>query len=594
MSGISLRDRADSGYRSSSLTDACTEDVSAMITAMASEQWTERKHGLVSLHAYLLSDRSLSGSQLLLITEVFNKLLVDPHTKVFGIFLDTLQELVMQHHDDLTPWLYSLTCRLLNKLGADLLGSVVQKLNKTLDVVRSVFSRQAQLQCVCRLMLDPAQVQSTRVRTASLRHLRLLLEAMEPTELTKDSHLQLSIAKIIGWTSDQRSGDVRREARAVVIALFDLNTPQFTIMLSQLSKDHQDTATEIMRRHLRQRSSESVNSPAGVARQSSLGSIDSDQAADQQRKFSSEDLLCVDVRERDTVSQDSGISQLSLGSRSTDSTTGSRTPVQRAPGSSTDLSVVGPITEDPYKMVDFILSTLGDSSSSNESRKMALFNVRQLAKFGTDELWQKHLRPLLRLLLDVLRSDGCQSCRQAALAAVSDLASREDSADRLEPFAELLFLRVLGVCGGTGGGESCRAGEHCAAVLSRRLLPATVLRVLTPLIQTGESAVCQAAVKALSQLVSATQEPDVVAGWLTQLMPALLRAYDHSESCVRKAAVFCIVAVHQQVGAEALDKHLAVLSSTKLKLLNLYIRRAQQGAGTSCLATPSSKPTTPK
>ena len=55
---------------------------------------------------------------------------------MFSIFLDALQELVVQHHDDLGDWMYVLLTRLLNKLGADLLGSVVQKINKTLDIVR--------------------------------------------------------------------------------------------------------------------------------------------------------------------------------------------------------------------------------------------------------------------------------------------------------------------------------------------------------------------------------------------------------------------------------------------------------------------------
>ena len=56
--------------------------------------------------------------------------------QVFGVFLETVQELVVQHHDDLGDWLRVLVARLLTKLGADLLGSVVQKLEVTLDVVR--------------------------------------------------------------------------------------------------------------------------------------------------------------------------------------------------------------------------------------------------------------------------------------------------------------------------------------------------------------------------------------------------------------------------------------------------------------------------
>jgi len=57
-------------------------------------------------------------------------------------------------------------------------------------------------------------------------------------------------------------------------------------------------------------------------------------------------------------------------------------------------------------------------------------------------------------------------------------------------------------------------------------------------------------------------------------MPGLLKAYDNVESSVRKASVFCMVALHQLVG-ENLQPHLSCLNGSKLKLLNLYIKRAQ-------------------
>ena len=53
-----------------------------------------------------------------------------------------------------------------------------------------------------------------------------------------------------------------------------------------------------------------------------------------------------------------------------------------------------------------------------------------------------------------------------------------------------------------------------------------------------------------------------------------LQAYDNVESSVRKASVFCMVALHQLVG-ENLQPHLSCLNGSKLKLLNLYIKRAQ-------------------
>lgn len=54
------------------------------------------------------------------------------------------------------------------------------------------------------------------------------------------------------------------------------------------------------------------------------------------------------------------------------------------------------------------------------------------------------------------------------------------------------------------------------------------------------------------------------------------QAYDDNESAVRKSAVFCMVAIHLAVGEELLKPHLSCLYTSKLKLLNIYIQRAQQ------------------
>ncbi len=58
------------------------------------------------------------------------------------------------------------------------------------------------------------------------------------------------------------------------------------------------------------------------------------------------------------------------------------------------------------------------------------------------------------------------------------------------------------------------------------------------------------------------------------LCPLYEQSYDNVESSVRKASVFCMVSLHQLVG-DRLQPHLESLNGSKLKLLNLYIKRAQ-------------------
>ncbi|CAI9735476.1 CLIP-associating protein 1-B isoform X19 [Octopus vulgaris] len=61
---------------------------------------------------------------------------------------------------------------------------------------------------------------------------------------------------------------------------------------------------------------------------------------------------------------------------------------------------------------------------------------------------------------------------------------------------------------------------------------------------------------------------------LTEIVPGLLKSYDDSESTVRKASVFCLVSIYMAVG-DNLRPYLSQLNYSKMKLLKLYIKRAQ-------------------
>lgn len=56
--------------------------------------------------------------------------------QVFSLFLDALNELIVIHKNDLHYWLYVLLTRLFSKMGADILTSVLAKIQKTLELVK--------------------------------------------------------------------------------------------------------------------------------------------------------------------------------------------------------------------------------------------------------------------------------------------------------------------------------------------------------------------------------------------------------------------------------------------------------------------------
>ena len=60
------------------------EDVSKILENLSSTHWSDRKDGLMSLATFFReSDRVLNPFELKRITDIFTKMLVDPHTKVF-------------------------------------------------------------------------------------------------------------------------------------------------------------------------------------------------------------------------------------------------------------------------------------------------------------------------------------------------------------------------------------------------------------------------------------------------------------------------------------------------------------------------------
>lgn len=126
--------------------------------------------------------------------------------------------------------------------------------------------------------------------------------------------------------------------------------------------------------------------------------------------------------------------------------------------------------------------------------------------------------------------------------------------------------------------EVARVAEEAAGTIAKNLPPEVCLQALSPVLRDAEFPVNLAALKMTIKVVEDI-DSETVGENLSDIVPGLIRCYDHVESSVRKASVFCLVAIHSAVGEETLMPHLAELSGTKMKLLNLYIKRSQAGNG---------------
>ncbi|XP_068228566.1 CLIP-associating protein 2 isoform X20 [Palaemon carinicauda] len=645
------------------------QDVSDIIANCASTHWGDRKEGLMALQAFLRGSHMLTGSELRRVTEIFTKMFMDAHTKVFTLFLDTLMELIMVHKADLCDWLYILLTRLLNKLGSDLLGSVQAKIHKTLDLVRDSFPCDQQFVVIMRFLVDQTQTPNSKVKVASLTYLKYLVDVMERRDLTASPDTPMALAKILTWTADQKSLDIRRAASAAFIAMFNCNITEFTALLQQLPSACQNTASQIIQNHLKRAASLDASPSSLPTRtppsaggtpvlQSPNTSLPRSQRTSRHNTIDFDDTENLNPEEvyslsshgqrslkrttaeiqnysfdldlnssrrdslekhRESTSQDSGISQLSTGGgdirnidavddKGSEDTNGMlsgrsssvSSPTHRILCSLSDSSRNGldTLTDDDLgkgdgqesdsEVMSSVIAELGNTEEGRSAEKRAaLMSLIRLARTGSTLVWNENFRVVLRLLLESLGCDD-DGQRVLVLAVVTEMMRRSPLVHHFLSFSELIILRVLNAHADKVK-EVLRSASVCAGTVAEILPPEVVIRVLKPLIQMGEYPVNQAAIKMLNKLVEAHQ-PSIVAAALPEIMPGLIKAYDNKESCVRKASVFCMVALHNAVGEEAMRPHLDALTGSKLKLLNLYIKRAEtQSSGAS---SPKSEPQT--
>ncbi|XP_055625220.1 CLIP-associating protein isoform X2 [Toxorhynchites rutilus septentrionalis] len=249
------------------------EDIETIIQFCASTHWSERKDGLINLTQYLSDGKMLTSQQLQCVLELFRKMFMDPHIKVYALFLDTVNELILSHSNDLHDWLFILLTRLFQKLGGDLLGSMHGKIWKTLQLIYEYFPADLQMQCVFRILIDAAQTPNTKTRQATLKFLTTLATTYcTAAQFVIHSQIQQlvdrAILKIIQTALDQKSLELKSQARSCIVALYNCNPSQMTITLANLPKQYQDTAKAIIQQHMR-RSTSGTDSPSSPLSSSS-------------------------------------------------------------------------------------------------------------------------------------------------------------------------------------------------------------------------------------------------------------------------------------------------------------------------------------
>ncbi|KAF7211237.1 transcript variant X20 [Nothobranchius furzeri] len=631
-----------------------TEDVAEVLNRCASANWSERKEGLLGLQALLKSQRTLSRVELKRLCEIFTRMFADPHSKrdsgrvygtaesgissasfkVFSMFLETLVDFIVVHKEDLQDWLFVLLTQLLKKMGADLLGSVQAKVQRALDVTRESFPNDLQFTILMRFTVDQTQTPNLKVKVAILRYIETLTLQMEAPDFVNSSETRLAVSRIITWTTEPKSSDVRKAAQSVLISLFQLNTPEFTMLLAALPKTFQDGATKLLQNHLKN---------TGNAAQAQMGSPLTRHTPRSPASWSSPvtsptntsqntpspsafDYDTENMNSEDIYSSLKGVTE-AIQNFSVRSQEDMNEPVQRREGeeggSGTERDVMDggrmaldnktsllntPLlsssprlarehfSDSPFKhgrkdaslddselladdsgldqseLVAELLKELSNHNERVEERKAALYELLKLIRENTLQVWDEHFKTILLLLLETM-GDREHVIRTLALRVLREILGKQPW--RFKNYAELTIMKALEAHKDPHK-EVVRAAEETAAMLALSISPEQCIKVLCPIIQSADYPINLAAIKMQTKVVERIPREGLIS-MLPEIVPGLIQGYDNSESSVRKACVFCLVALYAVIG-EDLKPHLSQLSSSKLKLLNLYIKRAQSGS----------------
>uniref|UniRef100_A0A674K1C6 TOG domain-containing protein n=1 Tax=Terrapene triunguis TaxID=2587831 RepID=A0A674K1C6_9SAUR len=620
-----------------------TEDVAEVLNRCASSNWSERKEGLLGLQNLLKNQRTLSRVELKRLCEIFTRMFADPHSKVFSMFLETLVDFIQVHKEDLQDWLFVLLTQLLKKMGADLLGSVQAKVQKALDVTRESFPNDLQFSILMRFTVDQTQTPSLKVKVAILKYIETLAQQMDPGDFVNSSETRLAVSRIITWTTEPKSSDVRKAAQSVLIALFELNTPEFTMLLGALPKTFQDGATKLLHNHLRNtgnggqgsmgspltrptpRSPASWSSPLTSPTNTSQNTLSPSAFDYDTENMNSEDIYSSlrgvteaiqnfsfrsqeDMNEPvkrdskkddgDSICSGSGIADLRAGGGAIDT---GRTALDNKtsllntmpPHSSPRSRDYNPYNysdsissfnksalkeamfdddaeqfpeEPPMDHSDLVAELLKELSNHNErveERKAALYELMKLTQEESFGVWDEHFKTILLLLLETL-GDKEHAIRALALKVLREILRNQPA--RFKNYAELTIMKTLEAHKDPHK-EVVRSAEEAASMLATSISPDQCIKVLCPIIQTADYPINLAAIKMQTKVIERVSK-ETLAQLLPEIVPGLIQGYDNSESSVRKACVFCLVAIHAVIGDE-LKPHLSQLTGSK-RLTNLF------------------------
>ncbi|CAH8593809.1 unnamed protein product [Heterobilharzia americana] len=651
--------RSAPGYRRPSSTKVTT-NLKEIISQLQAVQWSDKKDGLTNLQNYMRSGYPLNPEDIRCLTEIFRKCLLIHRVKLSvysWILCNSLSKNII---------LYFVTA----------LSSHQKAIQETLFVLRSHFPLNSQFANCCHFIMDNAQAPNFRVKTCLLEYMKDLILMMSPDVIANPTNeMTNAIGKIISWSGEPKSADVRRMASRVVIKLFDLNPSSFSNLLQALPRTAQDRAHEVLKTYqktatgggLMSFSDGNHNPPSWKSSSVDQERMLSPTPGTGQRSQDASGRISPESMNRMIRETADGLQSLSIGiptsvtspARRASASPGYTSPLQYGarvehmhdfahttngntgvlrtmqpnnflnspptaqqtpyivpsnvnqcytslpvapndpslqptyglrtnkapinslinydPGDGPKLKkpVIGYQTlkkireMPPEDIMSEILQELSNHNERYEQRKTCMLKLIKLLRDGVVTNWDEYFKPTLLILIETLGDDG-HDTRALALRVLQELVRAKP--ELFHDFAYLFVIKVLEACRDNEK-SVVRAAEECANTVAQNLPQELCLNVLTPLINDSQLQINLPAIKMQMQVIQ-NSSAELIYEFINSLIPGLITACNHEESAIRKASVFCLVAIAMKLGDDIWG-YLTELNAGKKRLLKLYIDRQQ-------------------
>lgn len=556
-------------------------NIEDIVSNCENTSWCTCKEGLICLQKYL--QHNIINKELLKrLTDVFTKMFMDSQTKVLSLFLDVLNELIITHCKFLDYWLYILVVKLFNKEGSDLLDSVHLKILNTIETIRMSFPCDIQFISIFKFITDPTQTPNTKTKIFTMNYVSKLATNAHSESIFvsaingKKDYITLALIKMIDWTignNIKQGPGLKRAAQEAILALYCLNASQITLQLSQLPEEYQEIVYRLIKFRVRRNSvaqlmsqkHQNIQFPTNLALPS-LQSDTIDNFNSKESLYESPKQTTVETQHYDFEnSYSEKINFISYNPEINEMSVYNKMNSYSLNGYKHCHTVSNGIIQ--------ILEDLNKGTMQLNHKKSILNHLKELIRDCPSDVHIQNFKQIIKVVLTLLM-DNEPIVREQAVTLITYMVQKPEMITCFHNFTELIVMKVLNMCC-----DPCKpvvkVAEECSFALSVSLQPETIVKIITPLISAKEFPINLISIKMMTKLIGVYGSSPVNTQ-IKEIMHGLLQGYDNPDSAIRKSVVFCIVSLHKVLDKQEFEVHISDLQGAKLKILNFYIKRAQQ------------------